>query len=171
MATLDRVSRPSRVTHPPAVGVTPPPFALTDLDGNCLELRELVLLGPVVLVFFRAAGSPACVEQLRDYKLRYAGLYEAGATLIAICSGDRATALALVERERLPFPVLVDEDGSVLDRWGLEGAEGVTRTATFVLDKSGTVRFRAVDEDDGRTPSARVLDWVGGHGGQGQAQS
>jgi peroxiredoxin len=129
-------------------------------------------MGPLVLVFFRGPTSPACVEQLRDYRRRHAALYEAGATVVAICSGDRDAARALREQERLPFRLLVDEDGSVLTAWGLRSASGELRTATFVLDKAGIVRFRSIETDESQapTPSACVLDYLRGHGGEGQAQ-
>jgi hypothetical protein len=41
-----------------------------------------------------------------------------------------------------------------------------------VLDKAGVVRFRSVETEEGQapTPSACVLDWLRGHGGEGQVQ-
>lgn len=128
-------------------------------------------MGPLVLVFFRGPSSPECVEHLRDYRRRTAALLEAGAMIVAVCAGDRAAAKRLSEEENLPYRVLVDEDGSVFAAWGLRAANGELRTATFVLDKAGMVRFRRVETSSSeRTPSARVLEWLRGHGGGGEAQ-
>jgi peroxiredoxin len=157
---------------PPEVGQTPPDFTLRDLDGKTVHLAELFPLAPLVLIFFRGAGSTACVEQLREYKKRNVGLYESGATLIAICSDDAATARTMVERENLPFRVLLDEGEKVLTAWGLRDSTGERRCATFVIDKSGSVVWRAIDRDAERTPAARVLEWMRGSAGSvGQAQS
>lgn len=157
--------------RPPEIDASPPDFSLCDTEGTRVHLAELYVLGPLVLVFFRNSESRACVEQLREYKKRNAALLEAGATVVAISCDDRIGTRELVARERLPFRVLVDDEGYVLERWGLRDSTGRSRTATFVVDRSGTVRWRAIDRDASRTPAAHVLDWLNGHGGEGQAQS
>ncbi len=163
-------TRAVRSVRPPEIDASPPDFSLCDTEGARVQLAELFVLGPLVLVFFRNAESRACVEQLREYKKRHAALLEAGATLVAISCDDRAGTRELVERERLPFRVLVDDDGFVLESWGLRDSTGRSRTATFVVDRSGTVRWRAIDRDASRTPAAHVLEWLNGHGGEGQPQ-
>lgn len=155
----------------PEVGTTPPDFTLPDLDGSPVRLADLFPLGPIVLFFFRGAGSDGCVEQLREYKKRNAGLYESGATLLAVCSDDQATVRAMMDREKFPFRVLLDNGEKVLTEWGLRDSTGERRTATFVIDKAGSIVWRAIDRDAERTPAARVMDWLRGHGAAGQAQS
>jgi len=155
---------------PPEVGSTPPDFTLTDLEGKAVHLAELVPQAPLVVFFFRGAGSAACVEQLREYKKRNVALYESGATLLAVCSDDQATIRAMKDREKLPFRVLLDNDAKVHDAWGLAESKGERRTATFVIDKTGSVVWRAVDRDAERTPAARVLEWLRGRGA-GQPES
>jgi peroxiredoxin len=162
--------RPAQ-TAPPEVGATPPDFTLPDLEGREVHLADLIPLAPLVIFFFRGADSPACVEQLREYKKRNVGLYEAGATLLAVCSDDAATVRAMTEREKFPFRVLLDKGEKVVAAWGLRESTGDRRTATFVISKAGTVIWRAVDSDAERTPAARVLDWFKAHGAAGQAQS
>jgi mycoredoxin-dependent peroxiredoxin len=162
--------RPDRDGTPPDVGQTAPDFTLADVHGEKVHLAELFPLAPLVLIFFRGAGSSACVDQLREYKKRNVGLYEAGATVIAICSDDATTARTMVDAENLPFRVLLDDGGKVLGAWGLVGSTGERRTATFVIDKAGCVRWRAIDKDAERTPAARVLDFMRGQN-SGQAAS
>jgi thioredoxin-dependent peroxiredoxin len=165
-----RDERTGAGTAPPEVGCSPPDFTLADLNGREVRLQELYPLAPVVIFFFRGAASDACVGQLREYKKRNIALYESGATLIAVCSDDAQTAAALVERENLPFRVLLDEDEEVLGAWGLRESTGERRTATFVVDKSGCVVWRAIDREAERVPAAQVLEWVRGHA-VGEAQS
>jgi len=158
-------------TAAPEVGAPPPDFTLPDLEGSPVHLADLHPLGPIVLFFFRNAGSDGCVEQLREYKKRNAGLYESGATLLAVCSDEPSTVRAMMERENFPFRVLLDQGERVFNAWGLAESTGERRTATFVIDKSGRVVWRAIDRDAERTPAARVMDWLRGHGAAGQAQS
>jgi peroxiredoxin len=162
-----------REAHPttPEVGATPPDFTLLDLDGKAVHLAELVPLAPLVVFFFGGAASEECVEQLREYKKRNVGLYESGATLLGVCTDDRETVRAMMEREKFPFRILLDKDEQVVRAWGLTDETNARRTSTFVIDKANTVVFRAIDGDAARTPAARVLDWLRGHGGAGQAQS
>jgi peroxiredoxin len=164
-------SMPFRGTHPPRLEETPPDFVLRSVDGHEVRLAELYPFGPLVLIFFRDAASVTCVRQLREFKKRLAALSEAGATLIGIACDQLVHIRDLVERERLPFRVLIDEGGDVLARWGLRDATGTTRTATFVVDKAGAVRFRAVERDEVRTSAEQVLEFLVSHGGEGQAQS
>lgn len=164
-----RENRETASSEVPGIGDAAPDFTLHDLDGKEAHLAALFPLAPLVLIFFRGADSPECVEQLREYKKRNVGLYESGATILAICSDSQAVIRAMVAREKLPFRVLIDENEKVLSAWGLRDATGA-RTATFVVDKGGSVRFGAMDERSGRMPAARVLEFMRGQNA-GQAAS
>lgn len=159
------VAKSEKRNRSPGLGERARDFTLKDLDGRAVHLAELYPLAPLVLIFFRGAASAECVEQLREYKRRNVGLYESGALIHAICSDDHKTARAMVDQEKLPFRVLLDEKGKVAKEWGVDSL-----TATFVIDKSGSVRFAAIDEGDARTPAARVLEFMRGQTA-GQAAS
>lgn len=161
---------PDRDVAPPEVGQSAPDFTLIDLDGRECHLSAMFPLAPLILIFFRGAKSAACVEQLREYKKRNAGLYESGASLMAICTDDPAIIKEMVRKERLPFRIALDHGARVLTAWGLQASTGERRTATFVIDKAGCVRWRAIDRDAERTPAARVLEFMKGHN-TGQAGS
>ncbi|MGZ3455215.1 MAG: peroxiredoxin family protein [Polyangiales bacterium] len=150
----------------PQIAATPPDFTLNDLAGGEARLRDLVLLGPLVLIFCKSCEG--CIEHLRAFKKRNVGLHEAGAWIVLIVQGKAAATKAFVEKERLPFRVLADELGEVLSAWGL-GDAAEHSAATFVVDKGTVVRFRAIGGEEGR-PAHEVLEWLRGHGAGGQAQ-
>lgn len=150
----------------PHLEATPPDFKLRDLDGREVHLADLYVMGPLVVVFCRC--SDKCAEHLREFKKRNAALLEASATLVVVVEGEVAKVAHLAEKERLPYRVLADESGRVLETWGLKLTAGKDVAATFVIDKSGTIRFRALENE--RAPAARVLEWLRGHGGGGEAQ-
>ena len=44
------------------------PFTLPEVLGGTVDLDQLLAVGPVVLLFFRFAGCPACNISLRHYQ-------------------------------------------------------------------------------------------------------
>ena len=49
---------------------------------------------------------------------------------------------------KLPFPVLSDVDHKVISSYDLYNPDGkIAKPALFVIDKSGVVRWRFLDED------------------------
>lgn len=54
----------------------------------------------------------------------------------------------LVNKLKLPFPVLSDVDHKVIDAYDLFNPDGnIAKPALFVLDKKGIVRWVFLDED------------------------
>src|ERR1022692_1902229 len=58
-ADRDAFVRPSDVVEP---------FTLPEVLGGTVDLEQLLAAGPVVLLFFRFAGCPACNISLRHYQ-------------------------------------------------------------------------------------------------------
>lgn len=54
----------------------------------------------------------------------------------------------LVDKLKLPFPVLSDVDHRIIEAYDLYNPDGkIARPALFVLDKKGVVRWVFLDED------------------------
>jgi len=54
----------------------------------------------------------------------------------------------LVNKLKLPFPVLSDVDHKIIDAYDLYNPDGkIAKPALFVLDKKGVVRWVFLDED------------------------
>lgn len=72
----------------------------------------------------------------------------AGAEIIAISVDNQDKSRELAEKLKLPFPVLSDIEHKVISAYDLYNAEGkIAKPALFVIDKSGVVRWRFLDED------------------------
>lgn len=56
--------------------------------------------------------------------------------------GSGGLGTPLMRAMKLPIPVLVDRDKSVYQRYGLESALGIQKSATFVIDRTGIIRWR-----------------------------
>jgi len=155
-----------------AVGATAPDVALPDTTGRTVSLSQAAGGGALVVSFYRGGWCPYCSLELQALDERRADFAAHGAALVAISPERPDHTVALVEREHLGFPVLVDahqEAGrafevvftapaSVKDlyvgKWGFDlsrqmadGSWDLPIPATFVLDADLVVRAAWVDSN------------------------
>ena len=108
-------------TARPAVGDPAPSPELVDLHGLRTPLSAAWAQGPAVIAFLRYFGCPFCqsfVSRLRGAADRFA---DAGAAITLVGQGTPGGASAFTGPHRVPFPVLVDLDGSAYVAFGLAG--------------------------------------------------
>ena len=126
------------------VGDATAPFALEDADGSELTLERLIVGGPVLLVFFRFAGCPACNIALPyyDHQLRPA-LEAASIRLVAVSPHLPEQGLGEIRtRHALKFPVAADRGNALARRFGITFASGEVPdeppTPGWIGDLTGT---------------------------------
>jgi peroxiredoxin len=84
-------------------------FELREVDGETLSLYGLLAEGPLVLVFFRFAGCPACNIALPYYQERLAPeLAAIGAQLVAVSPQVPEKLVEIKRRHGLEFRVASD---------------------------------------------------------------
>jgi peroxiredoxin len=97
-----------------------PPFSLPEVLGGTIELDRLLADGPVVLLFFRYEGCPACNIALRHYQLElYPALAELGAALVAVSPQVPGRLAAIKKRYGFGFPVVSDNGNGLARRFGI----------------------------------------------------
>jgi peroxiredoxin len=97
-----------------------PPFALTDSEGETLDSEALLKSGPLVLIFFRFAGCPACNIALPYYQRALApGLRALGARLVAVSPQIPERLGEIRQRHRLDFAVASDRDNGLARSFGI----------------------------------------------------
>jgi len=95
-------------------------FTLPDVDGGSVVLDDLLAQGPVVLVFFRFAGCPACNLTLPNYQRElFPGLAALGASLVAISPQVPARLREIKERHKLSFLVASDTGNALARKFGI----------------------------------------------------
>lgn len=128
-----------------AAGDPAPDFSLPDAEGNKVSLADY--RGRTLLVYFYpAAMTPGCTKQACDFRDNLAELNDAGFDVVGISPDKPAKLAKFVEKEGLTFPLLSDEDKSVLAAYGAFGEKqmygrtvtGVIRS-TFVVGPDGTL--------------------------------
>ena len=121
----------------PREGVLIPGFELPRSDGGTLRLRSFRGRRSLLVYFAHGAGCAACRAFLAGALEGYAAYAEEGAEVLAIVP-DMAEAVAALQSElALPFPVLVDAEGTVCRRYGLTPA---AEAAVAVTDRYGEPR-------------------------------
>ena len=131
--------------HRLAQGDVAPDFTLPDADGNDLSLSSL--RGQrVIIYFYPAAMTPGCTTQACDFRDSLASLAAAGFTVLGISPDSPAKLAKFRDRDGLNFPLLSDEQQSVLEAYGAYGEKmmygkksvGVIRS-TFVVGADGKI--------------------------------
>jgi peroxiredoxin len=153
------------------VGAQAPRFSLPSATGRTVALDGLLAMGPVVLTFYRGAWCPYCNIALQSLRQHHEEIADRGAHLVAVSPQIPDESLSLVEKHGLAFDVLSDigsdtakqyglafdlpdDLSAVYDRLGFDLQRvngGHPRTlplpATYVIDRTGTIRWAFVDTD------------------------
>lgn len=156
-----------------SVGAPAPTFTLPDAHGRDVRLADLLPAGPVVITFYRGGWCPYCNLELRAYAERMSAFDAAGVQVVAISPQLPDESLTQVERDELPFMVLSDRNNAAAATFGIvhavpaeletvyigsghdvagkngqvSGQVSLPLPATFIVDRSGIIRFVAVSAD------------------------
>ncbi len=127
------------------VGDQAPAFKGIDQDGKLHQLSDYV--GKKLVVFFYPkANTPGCTAEACDLRDNFERFETANYALLGV-SADPAKAQANFKNKyEFPFPLLADEDKSVIQSFGVWGPkkfmgktyDGIHRT-TFVIDEKGII--------------------------------
>ena len=88
------------------------------------------------------------MELQKDYNT-ISGL---GAEILAISTDDLSQAQQAIDVIGLEFPILSDQDAMVIEEYGVL-ASGISRPATFVLDRDGAIRWQYVGHSRSDRPT------------------
>ncbi|BFU46715.1 thioredoxin-dependent thiol peroxidase [Krasilnikovia sp. MM14-A1004] len=128
-----------------APGDPAPDFTLPTDTGESLSLKDL-RGRRVVLYAYPAAMTPGCTTQACDFRDSMASLKGAGYEVVGISPDTPAKLAKFRERDAITFPLVGDQDKSVLTAYGAYGEKqlygktvtGVIRS-TFVIDEQGRI--------------------------------
>ncbi len=133
-----------------AVSGEAPLFTSVLLDGTPVSLRDY--RGEPLLLHFWATWCPICVW---EHDTIEAIARDHAVLTVAMQSGDEAAVQAHLNEQGVAFPVVIDEDGTLADRFGVMGTP-----TTFVIDGTGEIRFVEVGYTTGW--GLRLRLWLAG---------
>jgi peroxiredoxin len=96
-----------------------PDFVLPDALGNLVSASDLLVRGPLVVVFYRGAWCPYCNLELKALEEALPDIQALGAQLVAISPMTPDNSLSLAEKHSLKFPVLSDAGLKTASLFGL----------------------------------------------------
>ena len=97
-------------------------FTLKDLNGEAVSLDRMLSKNKAVLINFWATWCTFCVEEMPDLIKLQTKLQDQGFTVLAVDVGEPAEqAAAFAKKMGLNFPVVLDEDSTVAQNYGLVG--------------------------------------------------
>ncbi len=118
----------------PRVGVPLNNFALTDLQGQKIQLNDFK--GKVVLVNAWATWCPPCRAEMPDINAYYQAHQNDGLMVLAVNAGDPLDkAASFAQSNNLAFPVLLDSNLRLLDSMGIHDFP-----TSIVIGRDGRVK-------------------------------
>jgi peroxiredoxin len=140
------------------VGAKAPDFTLHNQNREDVTLSEELKKGPVVLAFFPAAFSGTCQQEMCTFRDSAADLNTVNAQVLGVSTDTFFALKAWGDQQKLNFPLLSDFNREVLPKYGvlnpdMIGMKNIAKRAVFVIDRSGTVRYREVLEDARNEPN------------------
>lgn len=125
------------------VGDMAPDFALVSDSGETVRLSDF--RGKrVVLYFYPKDDTSGCTTQACGFRDAYPQIEERNAVVLGVSPDGVASHQKFKTKHNLPFTLLVDEDHSVAEAYGVWGEKsmygkkymGITRSH-FVIDEEG----------------------------------
>ena len=113
-------------------------FTLSDLQGKRWALHELK--GKVVLVSFWAMWCPPCRKEMPDLEVLYERFKDQGFVVLAISNEKEEKVRPFIEKAKYSYPVLLDSDGKVSERYVVEGIPH-----SFVFNREGKLVAQSTD--------------------------
>ena len=92
---------------------------------------------------------------------RYGEIRDLDAEVLAISTDDLNDSKSLVESVGIEFPVLYNPEADVVRQYGVFNllGDGLATTSTFIVDKSGRIRFMHIGEHIGdQASTSRIFD-------------
>lgn len=144
--------------EPLTVGMAAPDFTLPDLGGKNQKLSDY--RGKVVFLNFWATWCKPCKDEMPAMQASYDKLRDQGLVVLAVNElEDTEKVIEHVRKHGHTFPVVMDHDNVVANRYGVVGLP-----ASFIVDRQGIVREQIMGS---LLTENRIAELVNRYGGPG----
>jgi len=144
------------------VGSKAPDFKTKDQDGNEVTLADLKGK-KVVLYFYPKDMTPGCTAESCNLRDNYKALQKAGFEVLGISTDNEKSHKKFIEKEKLPFRLLADEDKSVHAKYGTWVEKSMygrtymgTARVTYIIDEKGIIA-QVIDKVDTKNHTAQIF--------------
>jgi peroxiredoxin Q/BCP len=122
-------------------GTKAPKFSLSDENGKLRTLSEFLANGPLILYFYPADFTPGCTKEACSIRDLHDDIIKSGLQIIGVSPQSAESHTRFRETHKLPFPLMADEDKTVIKAYDVNGPLGIgVRRATFLIDTNGVIQ-------------------------------
>jgi peroxiredoxin Q/BCP len=101
----------------------------------------------VILYFYPRDDTPGCTKEACGFRDHFARFKERGAAVLGVSTDSAKSHDKFVDKFKLPFPLLADEDKKIVQAYGVWGEKSFlgrkylgTNRVTFLIDGDGRIR-------------------------------
>lgn len=145
------------------VGDKVPDFISKDQDGTIIKLSDYAG-SKLIIFFYPRANTPGCTAEACNLRDNYSELKAQGYELLGVSEDSSKKQSNFKNKYDLPFPLLADEDHTVINTFGVWGPkkfmgrefDGLLRT-TFIIDENGVIE-KVIEKVKTKDHAAQILD-------------
>jgi peroxiredoxin Q/BCP len=145
------------------IGQKAPDFSAKNQNGETVHLSDFKGK-KVILYFYPKDNTPGCTTEACNFRDNYQSLKKDGFEIIGVSVDSEASHQKFISKHELPFQLLVDEDKSLVEAYGVwveknmygKKYMGTART-TFVIDADGIIQH-IIKKVDNRNASQQIRD-------------
>lgn len=105
-------------------------------DGKPVKLEDFYLKGLTLVYFYPKANTPGCTAQACSLRDAYEDLTKAGVQVIGVSTDGVEAQKKFEQKQKLPFTLLADPDGTVLKAFGVGSFLGFASRQAFLIKDS-----------------------------------
>lgn len=118
----------------------------------------------LVIYFYPKDATPGCTQQACNLRDGYAELKKAGYQILGVSMDSAKSHERFIEKQQLPFPLLVDDERKLIDAFGVWGRkkfmgreyDGIFRT-TFIINETGIIE-RIIEKPKVKEHTQEILN-------------
>jgi len=145
------------------IGQKAPDFSAKNQHGETVHLSDFKGK-KVILYFYPKDNTPGCTTEACNFRDNYQSLKKEGYEIIGVSVDGEASHKKFISKHELPFQLLVDEDKSLVEAYGVwveknmygKKYMGTART-TFVIDADGIIQH-VITKVDNKNASQQIRD-------------
>lgn len=130
----------------PVIGRPAPDFSLPATTGENISLKQFKGKKTVILYFYPKDETPGCTREACDFRDHSEDFEKQNVVVLGVSTDTMESHQHFREKQKLPFPLLSDADGTVSKLFGVykqknlygKKSMGIERT-TFVVDRTGRI--------------------------------
>jgi thioredoxin-dependent peroxiredoxin len=131
----------ARAADPLADGAALPAVSQRNHNDELVNLAAAGASGYLLVYFYPKADTPGCTKQACSLRDDYAELSDYGVDIYGVSMDAVEKQKAFREKYQLPFDLLADEDGTVMNAFGVPGTLGFAKRQAFLF-KDGKLVWR-----------------------------